>query len=244
MLSTNKIEKVFKCWVIDGSKVLVVTTNLILIYNYLNLQADPVQIPRNDVLPDEISHINEYFIGADSCANQQDPNNFSFWLTIFITAKDYPTIKAKGNIQGERATGGNMKGMNNWIVKAKLNKQTNKVVLTDESVLLKDELAMDVLEYEPGSLLISTYKSRNLVKCEGLKKFTNIVGPDENNEMMYSIQLLPGFHKVTYPFFVVTGKSQIWLGNMSKCWMQTLVYETSRPFFDSPGVVFLGKRKD
>ena len=72
-------------------------------------------------------------------------------------------------------------------MKAKLNKQTNKVTLTDESVLLKDSVVSEILEYEPGNLHISFLKSRNLVKCEGFKKFTVIEGPEDMNDNLQSI---------------------------------------------------------
>ena len=69
ILPTNRIEKPYKCWILDGRKVVLVTTNLILIYDYLNLQADPVQIPREEVIPEALKHVSFFFDQADSCAD-------------------------------------------------------------------------------------------------------------------------------------------------------------------------------
>ena len=60
---------------------------------------------------------------------------------------------------------------------------------------------------------------------------------------MSSIQLLPQFDEKAFPFFMVTGRSQIWLGNLDNCKAETLVRGSSMPYLDMPGVLFLKRRE-
>lgn len=99
-------------------------------------------------------------------------------------------------------------------MRAKFDFETKKVTPVEGSAILKDEMVLGIREYAPEKLLISTLKARNLIKVEGLEKFTDIIGPLEANDAKSSIQALPGFNEETFPFFLVTGKSQIWLGNV------------------------------
>lgn len=130
------------------------------------------------------------------------------------------------------------------VVKMKLNLQANTLERTDKAVFLKDEAVIEVCEYSPDNLIISALYTQNLIKCEGLEKFTDIQAPKTVNDQKLSIQLMPGFNVETYPMFVVTGKSEIWLGNINNCKMESLVLGSSQPFFSQDGVVFLPKRKD
>ena len=98
-----------------------------------------------------------------------------------------------------------------------------------------------MVEYAPNDLLISCHGNQNVIKCEGLKTFTNIVGPKAANDTLYSIQPLPKCDK-DFPFFLATGRSQVWLGSLKSNRMETLIEGSSMPIYDAPGVVFLEQK--
>jgi len=102
---------------------------------------------------------------------------------------------------------------------------------------------LNIHEYSTNNLLITCADNQSIIKCEGLKQFTDIVGPKQANGGMFSIQLLPQFDEKFFPFFMVTGRSQIWIGNLVRCKAETLVVGSSQPYFDQPGVLFLDQRK-
>ena len=129
-------------------------------------------------------------------------------------------------------------------MRAKFDFETKKVTPVEGSAILRDEAVLGIREYAPEKLLISTLKSRNLIKWEGLEKFTHVVGPLEANEAKFSIQTLPDFNEETFPFFLVTGKAQIWLGNVKTNRMQVLVQGSSIPYYGSDGVTFLDQRAE
>jgi len=138
-----------------------------------------------------------------------------------------------------------MAGFNQRIVKAKLSLTDAPTceLVEETSVILRDEIVLNIHEYSANNLLITCIDNQNVIKCEGLKKFTDIVGPKQANGTIYSIQLLPQFDENDFPFFIVTGKAQIWLGNLNRCKAETLVEGSSQPYFDQPGVLFLDQRK-
>ena len=111
-------------------------------------------------------------------------------------------------------------------------------------MILREEIVLNIHEYSSNNLLISCLDNQNIIKVEELKQFTDIVGPKQANGGMFSIQLLPQFDEKFFPFFMVTGRSQIWIGNLNRCISETLVVGSSSPYLDQPGVLFLDQRKD
>lgn len=90
------------------------------------------------------------------------------------------------------------------------------VTFTDDSLLFLDEMVIGVCEYAPGKLIISYENTDNLSKCIDLKDFTDIAAPKSHtNPGKWSIQLMKGFDEYSYPFFFVTGASEIWIGSLS-----------------------------
>ena len=111
-------------------------------------------------------------------------------------------------------------------------------------MILREEIVLNICEYSENNLLITCVDNQNIIKCEGLKTFTDIVGPKQANDGKFSIQMLPQFDEKFFPFFMVTGRGQIWLGNLNRCKAETLVVGSSMPFLDQPGVIFLDQRND
>lgn len=99
-------------------------------------------------------------------------------------------------------------------------------------------------EYAKDCLLISALDNQELIKCEGFTEFKNIAAPSEPNDYKNSIQLMPNFNKETYPFFFVTGASEVWIGNLKLCKMQSLIKGSSHPHYGDTGVSFLEQRED
>jgi hypothetical protein len=111
-------------------------------------------------------------------------------------------------------------------------------------MILREEIVLNIHEYSSNNLLVTCLDNQNVIKIEGLKEFSDIVGPKQANGGMFSIQLFPQFDEKDFPFFMVTGRSQIWIGNLNRCTAETLVVGSSMPYLDQPGVLFLEKRND
>jgi len=85
----KKVDKVSKAWVVDQSKVIIVTTNRIWLYNYADLSEAPKEITRDTFL-DKGSFVD----AANSCFKQSDATSFEFWLSVAIGTKDIAAFKA------------------------------------------------------------------------------------------------------------------------------------------------------
>lgn len=77
----GKRAEALHCWVLNSSKVLLATTNALVVYDYNDLQKDPVGIDVRQAMPEGVSG---WLNAADSCHGAQDINDFTFLATIGI----------------------------------------------------------------------------------------------------------------------------------------------------------------
>lgn len=89
------------------------------------------------------------------------------------------------------------------------------MAIEEGGVLFRDEYIVEVCEYAPGSLICSGRKTQELFLCENLTSPpSTIQAPSIPNDNKYSIQLMYGFDLESFPFFLVSGSSEIWIGNI------------------------------
>ena len=127
---------------------------------------------------------------------------------------NYNALKGHSKHDAEHTNGAQFKGYGSYIVKATFNLQAETIELnTDKAVLIKEEYVWYACEDSPDNLIISFLKTTNMLRCTNLKAFHEIVAPKVPNDQKSSIQTLPGYHSEDYPFFLVAGKSETWIGN-------------------------------
>lgn len=59
--------------------------------------------------------------------------------------------------------------------------------------------------------------------------------------------MMPKFNEKSpkdYPYFLVTGTTEVWIGNLERCTMDSLIKGSSVPKFSQIGVIFLKQREN
>ena len=131
----------YKTWVIDGKKVVVVINNHVLVYDYADLSSPPkdIELKKFAQYPDALGG---YVEAANTCFGQgpdSSKEEFKFWIAVGVQKeKCYST-----QVPAERTYTGNtdrMKGFNNWLVKISYNTSDVTCRITEDAILLKQEV--------------------------------------------------------------------------------------------------------
>ena len=135
------------------------------------------------------------------------PNNDNGLLFGFY-AGESAAESPKFNLNANGYEGGHP-GFNTLVARYTFDsskKQLIRSTVANDAVLLRQELITSVLEFTPGKILMSTYHNQLLLferwQCVKIYNDSN----PENLYQMFStistLQTLPGFHEVHFPFVV------------------------------------------
>ena len=133
---------------------------------------------------------------------------------------DYSDFKMHEDRYHSEFPGGNMPRHGSWIAKVRVDEK-QRVTLTGDAVLLKDEYIIGLNEFTLNGLIVSCLKKKNLIHFyDGLTKHKEIVAEyAEANDNKHSIRKLPGIDN----FLVCAGKELISLVSLRNSKMQTLI---------------------
>ena len=108
--------------------------------------------------------------------------------------------------------------------------------ITDQAVLLKDEIVSEVNEFAEESLCVGTLRHKNLIVFDnGLKKWHEIIASySQPNDDKRWIKQLPSMEG----FLLCAGSRMITLVNLKAKTMQPMISDSSQPCYAQPGVIF------
>ena len=215
----------------------------ICVYNY----ADLTRVQESEAHINDLSEHANFFIAADKAFNSSEPGSFSFWATGHFHSKHYSWIEKEcKEVWDDRHGLNTFKLATSYLFKVKFNKETCKFEReTGTGYAWKSGYLCKVLEYAKDSFIVSVLKNQNMFHIKD-GKINEIEAPITSNENKQAISVMPGFNQKDYQFFIVSGKSEIWIGNLAQTSegkqrfrMQTLVKTGPTPYFAQGGPLFI-----
>ena len=221
------------------------------VYNY----ADLTRVAEQECHINDLFEKVNFFVSADKAFDNNagsEPGSFSFWVTAhFATNANFGWIKEEcKSVWDDRHKLNTFANATSYLFKIKFDKETGKFEReTKTGYAWKSGYLCKVLEYAKDCFIISALKTQNMYHVKD-GKITELIAPASSNENKQAIQIMPGFDgkndPPAGPFFIVSGKSEIWIGNLEadqdgepRYKMQTLVKTGPTPYFAQGGPMFL-----
>ena len=130
-----------------------------------------------------------------------------------------------------------------YLFKIKFVKETGKFEReTGTGYAWKSGYLCKVLEYAHDCFIVSALKTQNMYHVKD-GEITELNAPTTSNENKQAIQIMPSFDANDYPFFIASGKSEIWIGNVKTALIQTLIKTGPTPYFAQGGPLFMENEK-